>query len=145
MAIIAAAGWQSLNKADVRAGTACLLAVAFVAVIFYLKAAGSDNAYQIARIEYVTMNTSPDDYVYDGDIQFNIYRKDVDFMWFGLRQGPLAKYSRLIDYRYDAYALISKYRPRIISSRTITNMDHPVIRDHYRQITQFPMLYLLQD
>ena len=88
---------------------------------------------QLEKIQYVLSNTSEDDRVYDGDIKFNVFRKDVDFFWFSVRPktGALATYQSLNPYEYNIYELIAKFEPAIISKRYIDNVANEIIANHY--------------
>ena len=44
------------------------------------------NKYQLEKIDYVLSITDTNDLVYDGDIQFNLFRKDLDFLVFNKRK-----------------------------------------------------------
>ena len=50
-----------------------------------------------ARIRYVLERTRPDEVVYDGNLQWNLFRPDVDYFWFfpgSIRAGTAAARSR---------------------------------------------------
>ena len=98
------------------------------------------NARQIAVIEYVLSTTQPNDYVYDGDIDFNVFRPDLDFFWFSLGDGGgLATYRTLHPYVYNVYHLIKKYHPKVISTYHI-NPGNRYIQNHYQFSRQFHQL-----
>jgi hypothetical protein len=84
---------------------------------------------QIQRIDYVLRHTTEDDYVYDGDIQFNLFRKDLHYFWYSV--GPCkgldsfrkkiqthALFQKLAGEEcgnYDIHRLIESKMPKIIS------------------------------
>ncbi|HEY9847393.1 MAG TPA: hypothetical protein V6D03_14510, partial [Candidatus Caenarcaniphilales bacterium] len=105
-----------------------------------------DNSEQIRKINYVLSITDPQDFVYDGNILFNIYRKDLDFFWYSLDQGDgLATYQSMTKYDYNIYELIEKFKPKVISNYFINNMNDKRIMNHYKQSMDYPDLYLRLD
>jgi 4-amino-4-deoxy-L-arabinose transferase-like glycosyltransferase len=147
VAIIAANGWETIAQRDSVAGAACLVAAFAVAAADYTyDIRYRTNQFQLDRIEYVLENTRPSDYVYDGDIEFNLFRKDPDFFWFSVGRGRgLERYRVLKGYQYDIYEIIAEYKPKMISNFAIEDMKHPVIGDHYREDRVFRGLYLRVD
>jgi len=147
VAIVAASGWETISQRYPAAAIACLVAAfASDAATYLMDIRWNNNLLQLACIEYVLKHTSPSDYVYDGDIRFNLFRKDLDFFWYGVGNGSsIDKYRRLTGYTYDIHELIEKYRPRIISDYAIDDMDQPAIRDYYQKVPDFDSLYLRID
>lgn len=147
VAIIAAAGWETVAHRHGLAALACLVAVALPSSAHYVyEAFARTNHWQLARIEYVLEHTNASDYVYDGDITFNLFRKDIDFFWYSVSERELlSKYKRLTGYRYDIYELIDKYEPKIISNYGIDDVHHPVIQNYYRKDPVHKNLYLRID
>lgn len=147
VAIIAAVGWKSLAQRHSLAAAVCLV-VAFLpsSAEYVYESFYQNNRKQLARIEYVMEHTQASDYVYDGNIKFNLFRKDLDFFWYSVKKGKLLdKYKRLTGYRYDIYEIIDKYEPKIISNHGIDNMSHPAIQNHYRRDPVYDRLYLRVD
>jgi 4-amino-4-deoxy-L-arabinose transferase-like glycosyltransferase len=145
IAVIAANGWVSLYRRYPRAGLIVLVAALLRPGAGYLNdLRHKGNVTQLATIRYVTEITSKDDYVYDGGIHFNLFRKDLDFFWYSVGEGQgLSVYRKLRGrYDYDIYALIEKYKPKVISGFAIEHMDDPRIRNHYRQSRRYETLYL---
>ncbi len=93
---------------------------------------------------YVLSLTARDNRVYDGLLNFNFFRHDIDYIWF-LHSGQLENYQSLRPHPYDIYELISKERPKVISSYKIANLDDPRIRDHYRQSDRYDDLFIRRD
>ena len=104
------------------------------------------NTDQLAKIERVLTLTEPDDYVYDGNILFNLFRRDVDFVWWmaGEPYKAIETLEALRDYEYDIYERIETYEPKIISDFGIPDMNHPVIAENYVRDKVFPELYVRQ-
>ncbi|SMD37749.1 Dolichyl-phosphate-mannose-protein mannosyltransferase [Reichenbachiella faecimaris] len=102
------------------------------------------NQPQLEKIEWVLNQTDPSDYVYDGDIYFNLYRKDIDYFWFSTEpgRGGLGTYQSLRPYTYNIYDAIRKYQPKVISDTFVENLENDVIRNNYIQTTQYPELYI---
>ena len=102
------------------------------------------NAEQLAKIQYVLDLTDEDDYVYDGNIWFNVFRPDVDFIWY--MAGPPYKaretLAALLDYHYNIYESIERFEPRVISDFGIENMDDPRIANHYVRSPEYDDLYI---
>ena len=103
--------------------------------IFNRSAATNDQ--QLVLVDHVLSITSPDDYVYDGNVTFNLFRKDIDFFWFSVRPGfpygALTSYQEQIDdYHYDIYESIECFEPKVIGPFYI-DPENPVIADHYMQ------------
>jgi 4-amino-4-deoxy-L-arabinose transferase-like glycosyltransferase len=147
VAIMAAAGWETIAHRHSLAAVACLVALSLPPSAHYVhEAFARDNRGQLATIDYVLAHTQASDHVYDGGIAFNLFRKDIDFFWFSVGERDLLKkYERLTGYRYDIYELIDKYEPQIISDYGIDDVRHPVIRDHYRKDPVHENLYLRID
>ncbi len=147
MAVLAARGfWSVFRPRPVMAALLLLLVVygPLDRYYGYLVAKTDTNARQLERVERVLALTEPDDYVYDGNIIFNLFRRDVDFVWWmtGEPYKAVQTLRDLKDYDYDIYERIERYRPRVISDFGIPDMNHPVIADHYVRDTVFPDLYV---
>lgn len=101
------------------------------------------NVAQLARVQYVLDVTQPTDLVYDGDAQFNIFRKDIGYFWFSLRpkNGVLTSYRLLREYPYNTYESIAEKKPKIISDSFISTKN-PAVRDFYTESTVFEGLYI---
>jgi len=104
------------------------------------------NKNQIEKINWVLQQTSQSDYIYDGDIYFNIYRKDIDFFWFSTEpgKGGLGTYKKLKPYTYDIYSSISKFKPKLISTIFINDMDHHYIKENYSISDRYKDIYVLK-
>lgn len=128
-----------------------MLLVLFFAVvvptIFLLIRAGETNKSQLQTVKYVLSITDEDDFVYDGNSFFNVFRKDIDFFWFSLRPriGGLDTYKTMADYKYDIYESIEKYRPKVISNYQIENMEDYSIAEHYKESEQHKGLFVRID
>lgn len=84
--------------------------------VFELAARGNGN--QLAKIAYVLNGTETTDVVYDGNVQFNLFRPDVDYFWFSVPPGcsGLAAYQDVKGYAYDLMERITRLRPRVVST-----------------------------
>ena len=145
VAILAARGLLvGLNKH--KALSALFIAfVAFMPLINQLRGATIyTNAPQLAKIQYVLDLTNEDDYVYDGNILFNLFRRDVDFIWYmaGEPYKAAETLAILMDYDYDIYAAIERYKPKVISNFGIDNMNDPRIANHYVQSPEYEDLFI---
>lgn len=126
--------------------TFTILVALIIPVIFVFNRIARNNAIQLAIVEYVRDVASPDDYVYDGDAQFNLFRKDVDYFWFSVRHhhergGALMTYQSMTDYHYDIYESIERYKPKVIWSYQVDVTDARIAADYMRS-TEFGALYI---
>lgn len=105
------------------------------------------NQPQLDKIEWVLQNTTESDYVYDGDIYFNLYRKDIDFFWYSTEpgKGGLGTYQRLKPYTYDINAAIRKYRPKVVSTTYVENQLEAETMTDYSLSEKYPDLYIRKD
>ncbi|MBW2618826.1 MAG: hypothetical protein JRC92_08125, partial [Deltaproteobacteria bacterium] len=146
LAVLAGAGWSRL------AGTLnnwprVIWLIPVTLLIFsplraaVLQATGGRQTDQRAKMAYVLENTRPEEAVYDGDIQFNIFRGDMDFFWYSLKPGAgLETYQRLRPYDYDPYRLIAAKKPQVISSFQL-DLDNPALAG-YQTSPLYPDLWL---
>jgi hypothetical protein len=74
---------------------------------------------QLGRVDYVLRHTAESDLVYDGNIQFNLYRHDVHYFWFCIAQNQgLGTYNKVTNDSYGDYdlcELIASQQPKFIS------------------------------
>jgi hypothetical protein len=144
MAIIAGHGLVSTLHSRVAINSIASFAVAAVAMIILCKnLVMTTNTHQVEKMEYVISNTNRSDYVYDGDIQFNIFRKDIDFFWYSV--GPntgLETYESLYAYDYNIYELIDRFKPKIISNYYIDNMNHEIIKKQYHPSDKYEDIFV---
>jgi hypothetical protein len=88
--------------------------------------------YQLDRIQFVLDNTKQNDLVYDGDIQFNIYRKDVHYFWYSFASGFEA-YNEITNGKYKDYnicQIIKEKKPVIISHEAVKDADCAVLKNY---------------
>lgn len=116
---------------------------AFYPAYLVMDEIGETNAGQLQKIEYVRSMTKPSDLVYDGDANFNLFRKDMDYFWFSVRpkKGVLSAYQSLRPYPYDPYVLIAKREPRLISD-SFLKMKDPVIVENYIRSEHYRDLWI---
>lgn len=76
------------------------------------------NGVQLEKIAYVLRLTAPEDKVYDGRSQFNLFRPDLHYFWFQIDRGEmLENYRRLrggLRAAYDPCRLVRENNPRFI-------------------------------
>ena len=103
--------------------------------------------YFVEKIAYVLETIPQDEPIYDYSNQFNLFRKDLDFFWYGGDAYTDIKrhqtYQRLRPYSYDIYALIDGMRPKMISHYSIDTTVRPWILWRYRQNRRFEDIYEL--
>jgi len=106
----------------------------------------SSNTTILKKIEYVVSITNPKDFVYDGDIQFNLFRKDLDFFWFhtgnNYSNGARSWSKDYVKYHYNIYELIDKFKPKVISSHRILDLKDDTIAKHYRRSDEYQDLFI---
>lgn len=132
-------------------------AIFFVALILSIgphiqwlaQGARNTNAEQLKKIEYVLSITRGNDYAYDGNILFNIFRKDADFYWYSTdpdpRMGTLETFQIMTGYHYDIYERIDRVKPKVISNYYIGNMEDHRIKNHYERSKQYADLFIRID
>jgi hypothetical protein len=129
--------------------TALLLVVVLIQPLSFLVPRSVKSGLrdqQLSKVEFVIDNTTDSDLVYDGNIQFNLYRRDLHYFWFSVGEGKgLDTYSSLTDSKYGDYdgcQLIESKRPRFISDH---DLDLPAcgLRALYDQ-TRYDGLYMLR-
>lgn len=105
----------------------------------------NDRRFMLEKLDYVLQTTSPDDPIYDGSNQFNLFRKDLDFFWYGgdaysdMRR--YETYQKLRPYDYDIYALIDRIKPKIISHYFIDTTARAWILWRYRKHDRYDDIY----
>ena len=144
--IVAASGLARLSERDGWGGWRgpALLALGAVYPTLVLgRGIVTGNAEQQRKIQYVLEVTEPGDFVYDGRIQFNLFRKDIDYFWFSLRPnaGALAAYRMLRGYDYDPYERIRALEPMVVSGFLLDTGD-PAVASSYVRSSRYPDLYL---
>jgi hypothetical protein len=81
------------------------------------------NKDQRILVDYVVRRTAPGDYVHDGNIDFNLFRRDLHYFWFSIApRKNLDVYNLVTGGRYEDYHvcdLVAEKRPRVISSNLI--------------------------
>ena len=145
VAVLAAGGFTEMLKGRVRFAVLALSFIAFMPLVTQVKNIFlSPNATQLRKIQYVLELTDPDDYVYDGNIMFNLFRQDVDFIWYmaGEPYKAAETLAVLKDYDYNVYRDIAQYKPKVISTFGIDHMDDPRIAKHYTQSPKYDDLYI---
>ncbi len=95
------------------------------------------NMYQLNEVGYVLAVTKPKDFVYDGSIQFNLFRKDLDFFWYLTKQEQSPPWGH-----YDIYKLINKFEPKVITAYKIPDMADKRIAQHYQASDKYPDLFI---
>ena len=105
------------------------------------------NHKQLKRIEYVLENTGENDPVYDGDIQFNVFRPDLHYFWYSIKNGGLRTYNKITNNKfgdYDIVKLILENQPLLISNFCLEGSATPagsVLSKFYKK-TNYKNLYI---
>jgi len=133
---------------------AVILIIIIAGPAFYLwKENQKTNRFQMNLINYVLQNSEDSDFIYDGDIRFNLFRRDLHYFWFSVgtekalsRYREMAKNKYLGEYiekryiSYDICKLIRTKKPRFISNYALS-LDVCQLRTSYAQ-TEIPRLYI---
>ena len=124
-----------------------IVSLSYPSYSLFIKIKNPSNHPQLRKIKYVLSITDHNDFVYDGDIWFNVFRKDIDFFWFSVRpnDGALATYQTFAKYDYNIYELIHKYKPKVISNNFIDNMKDSRISDYYEVSSYYKDLFIRSD
>ncbi len=83
------------------------------------------NSYtHYALSDYVHQNSEPTDFIMNGyDKNFNIYRNDVSYYWFGLDMLlPVMEQEYGMENRIDINALVVKYRPKFVYTKDYVDL-----------------------
>jgi hypothetical protein len=104
----------------------------------------NSNSIQLQRINYVLNHSDRSDYVYDGDIRFNLFRKDLHYFWFSVgRKKGLSTFNKMTQNMYgyyDIYRLIELKKPIFISNYQL-DKDNSIIKNNYKK-TRFKNLFI---
>jgi hypothetical protein len=99
---------------------------------------------QLAKVDFVIDNSTDSDLVYDGDIQFNLYRPDLHYFWYSVAPGKgLDSYNAVTNNRYGDYdicQLVRTQQPKFISNHGL-RLAKCGLRPFYDD-TPFPGLYV---
>lgn len=87
---------------------------------------GNHNSYahyQLAK--FVHQNSNKDDLVMNGyDMNFNIYRGDASYYWFGLDMlVPIMNLEYHLEQKIDVNALVVQYRPKFIYTKNVLDLQ----------------------
>lgn len=114
---------------------------------------------QIEKVEYVLSITKEGDKVYDGNIEFNLFREDIDYFW-SYTNAMNYYYIYRTDYLSDIYELIAANKPKVISNynvpdlnyhvpdlnrRRIINLNDPKIKFGYKVSNRYQDIYIRTD
>ncbi len=99
----------------------------------------------LKEIEYVQSITRPADYVYDPSRHANLYRKDLDFYWSKEGIKHINSAHQWKPENYDVYALIEKFKPKVIVESMIKNLGDHRIRDFYKKSDRYQEVLIRAD
>ena len=124
--------------------------------VFLVQKSQDQNTAQLALINYVLRNTNEADYVYDGSLEFNLFRRDLHYFWFHNQPwGGLDQYRRLAQnkyfgryinpehFRYDMCGMIKSKNPKYILGFTYVQ-EKCGLKELY-QNTEFEMIKVRKD
>jgi len=102
------------------------------------------NQRQLEVIDYVIKNSQETDLIYDGDVKFNLFRRDIHYFWFyaNASEDTINMYNKITQnsyLEYDVCALVKTRRPVFISDFGL-DMKRCRLLDLYEE-TRFGGLY----
>ena len=101
---------------------------------------------QLDKIEYVLSITKENDKVYDGNVEFNLFRNDIDYIWFCMEHPScLEAYEKVTGYKYNVYDSIVAERPKVISTYRIDSINDARIKNNYKVSEKYPDLLIRVD
>lgn len=120
-----------------------LLGTSMLYSAYVLWDVSKSNQGQLDKINFVLSVTTPEDYVYDGDILFNVFRQDISYFWFSVKPktSVLISYQSLRDYDYDVYQLIEEKKPKVISNYFLKTKNK-IIQENYVQSEKYKDIYI---
>lgn len=105
------------------------------------------NHSNFKKIKYILNNTQSNDYVYDTEPKFNLFRNDLHYFWYSTgKNRNMDSYNKLINskYRdYNLYDLIKKLKPKFIGDRGINVQKNGL--DQLYQKTSDPHLFVRKE
>jgi hypothetical protein len=103
----------------------------------------AERTHQLERIDFALKNSASSDYIYDKDIEFNLFRKDIHYFWFSTgKSSGLGTYNALTNNKYGDYAvcnLLAEKKPKIASTITISDCN---LNNNYTQHSEFQLSLL---
>ncbi|MDE2027215.1 MAG: glycosyltransferase family 39 protein [Candidatus Omnitrophica bacterium] len=152
MPLIAMLAGYAIYRASVLFPSRKMLIVWFLVILYAVGPMGlyfkiyksSPMSRALNKMRYVLSVTKPKDFVYDGMMSCNIFRKDMSFFWFSTYTGRWY-YKVLKGHDYNPYALIDKFRPKVIVNDKYLNIKYPGIARHYRPSGPYPDLLIRTD
>jgi 4-amino-4-deoxy-L-arabinose transferase-like glycosyltransferase len=124
-----------------------LLVFILVPSIALTQVNGRANSRQLRLVDYVLSVTTANDRVYDGDIQFNLFRPDLHYFWYSVAPGKgLDAYNRVTHGRYADYdlcELIYLREPKIVYQFNFQIADCNLLK--YYKSTPYRRIYLRRE
>ena len=98
--------------------------------------------HRLAMIELARSKTPPGERVHDGDNQFNVFRKPLDYYWYSLGEhGVMERYEKVAPRGYDRNRLFLEHAPRVVATAELAHVD-PAIAAHYAPSALDPRISL---
>ncbi len=146
MALVAAHALETVFVGR-RALTAAVIVLGSVPALYHF---GFKELYtnerQLRAVEWALATTPPNERIHDGRCSVNLFREDLDWFWFSVRENQLIdRYRELVgEYPYDPVALVRRLRPRIVVDSTL-DLDDPRIAGGYVRSEGFKDLWVRVD
>jgi hypothetical protein len=113
----------------------------------YLAHNSADSAFrdrQLAKVDLVIRGSTESDLIYDGKINFNLYRADLHYFWLSVGENKgLDTYNMITNGKYGDYdicQLVRSKQPRFISDFELDVAECGVAP--FYTATEFPSLYV---
>jgi hypothetical protein len=98
--------------------------------------------HRLAMIELARSATPPGERVHDGDNQFNVFRRPLDYYWYSLgKDGVMERYEKVAPRGYDLEGLFREHAPRVVATSELAKID-PAIAAHYAPSALDPSISL---
>jgi hypothetical protein len=124
-----------------------LLLIISLPLGFTLRETANHNRWQLRKVNHVLKHSRPEEKVYDGNSEFNLFRPDLHYFWYSLRETRgLGTYNRVTAGRYkdfDPCRLVREQAPRFVSDYKL-DVEACGLGGLYRP-APFPRLYRRTD
>ena len=101
--------------------------------------------HRLAMIELARSATPAGECVHDGDNQFNVFRKPLDYYWYSLGEhGVMERYEKVVPRGYDRNRLFLEHAPRVVATDELVKLD-PAIAAHYAPSALDPAISLRRE
>jgi len=121
-----------------------IILIIILPVYYMVNISKKSNVGQLATVKYVVQKTDDSDLVYDGDIKYNLFRRDLHYFWYQAGRPKMLKSlsSRLQKHGdYDICRLIEAKRPKFMLAFGLPDEGCQGLGRVYKE-TRYPGLYI---